>query len=440
MRKFQRVEGLLASTTSGRESVSALLSCRRVTRTFGALKAVDKMTFDVPPGIVFGIGGPNGAGKTTLFDLICGLTPLSSGEVVFKGRQISGLKPFEICHAGVARTFQLNAAFETMTVRENLLIAIQHGIDRTDLPRLFFNKSEHRWAEEVLEMTDLQDVADETVARLPLLKQKLLMIAAAIGTRPGMLLLDEPVGGLIPREIDLVEKVIRSLASESGMTVMLIEHVMRFLVGLSDEVMIMNYGEILYKGPPQGLSKDQKVVETYLGKGTSGRLQSQSQEPTDSAKTADYADDEVATDAWNLAVAAASRKLLKQHQSGRIYPIDYLRLERLIFVPNASPKPSAVARIAFDIVKAQSLGEPVSQKFELLSRVFEEGLKRRLRVVETNPVDDNQDSRSAAIEEAARRLFAGDQAHANAEALAALKLALESGKAGTENVKKRGAR
>lgn len=440
MRKTQRVEGLLTSTTTASESGSALLSCRRVTRTFGALKAVNKMTFDVPAGIVFGIGGPNGAGKTTLFDLICGLTPLSSGDVIFKDRQISGLKPFEICHAGVARTFQLNAAFETMTVRENLLIAIQHGIARNDLPRLFFNKSERRWAEQVLEMTDLQDVADETVTQLPLVKQKLLMVAAAIGTRPGILLLDEPVGGLIPREIDQVERVIRSLASEGGITVMLIEHVMRFLVGLSDEVMIMNYGEILYKGSPQGLAKDQKVVETYLGKGTSGRLQSQTQDQTESTKIAAYADDEVATDAWNMSVEVAARKLLKQHLTGRVYPIDYLRLERLISAPDASPKPSAVARVASEIIKAQSLGESVAQKFELLARILAEGMKQRVRLVDANQPTTPQDSRSAAIEEAARRLFAGDQAHANAEALAALKLALGTDQTSQIDVKKRGAR
>ena len=134
MRRLGELQALLEHDRRV-ENTSTILSCRRLTKTFGALVALNRLSFEVEKGVVFGIGGPNGAGKTTLFDLICGIAPISSGDIIFDGQSIVGKRPFEICHAGVARTFQLNAAFETMTVLENVLIASQHGGRHADLPQ-----------------------------------------------------------------------------------------------------------------------------------------------------------------------------------------------------------------------------------------------------------------------------------------------------------------
>ena len=271
MRGLRGLEALLPREDSAGDS-KAVLSCHRVTKNFGALVALNRLSFEVEKGVVFGIGGPNGAGKTTLFDLICGITPIGSGDIVFNGHSIAGQSAFEICHAGIARTFQLNAAFETMTVRENVLIASQHGSRESDIPQLAFDRMQRIHANEVLEICGLQDKAEQVVSRLSMLDHKQMMIASALATRPSLLLLDEPVGGLTPPEIDKVEKVIRKLTQDHSMTVILIEHVMRFLVGLSDQVMIINYGEKLYQGPAGGLAKDRQVVDIYLGEGASARL------------------------------------------------------------------------------------------------------------------------------------------------------------------------
>src|SRR6476646_3261954 len=139
MRGLRGLESLLPRDDSVGDS-KAVLSCLRLTKSFGALVALNKLSFEVEKGVVFGIGGPNGAGKTTLFDLICGIAPISSGDIIFDGQSIVGKRPFEICHAGVARTFQLNAAFETMTVRENVLIASQHGGRHAEVPRLVYDR------------------------------------------------------------------------------------------------------------------------------------------------------------------------------------------------------------------------------------------------------------------------------------------------------------
>ena len=148
------------------QSASNILSCRRLTKTFGALVALNRLSFDVEKGIVFGIGGPNGAGKTTLFDLICGINPASSGDIIFDGKSIVGKRPFEICCAGVARTFQLNAAFETMTVRENVLIASQHGLRHVELPQLTYDRTQRTQADNIIEACGLKDKAEQSVSRL----------------------------------------------------------------------------------------------------------------------------------------------------------------------------------------------------------------------------------------------------------------------------------
>lgn len=252
-------------------AAATLLSCRHVSKHFGALAAVNDLSFDVAEGEVLGIGGPNGAGKTTLFEVISGLNPATAGEVIFAGRPITHLSPERICHAGIARTFQLNAGFDSLTLRENVLVGAHFGRENRLLPGLRIDRHAKSRADAALAAVGLADRADALTEKIPVLERKLLMIASALATEPRLLLMDEPVGGLTPREIDRVMEVVHGLKGQ-GVTIILIEHVMRFLVQLSTRVLIMHHGEKLYEGPPDGLARDAKVVEVYLGAGAARRL------------------------------------------------------------------------------------------------------------------------------------------------------------------------
>jgi branched-chain amino acid transport system ATP-binding protein len=248
-----------------------LLSCKGVTKHFGALAAVNNLSFDVMAGEVLGIGGPNGAGKTTLFDVISGLNPATSGDVIFEGRDITRLPPESVCHAGIARTFQLNASFESLSVRDNVRVAAYFGRDNRRYPGLRIGSAVEDQADAALAAVGLRGKDNVAAGELPVLDRKLLMLAGAIATRPKLLLMDEPVGGLNPKEIDYMMETARRIA-ESGVTIILIEHVMRFLVQISTRVMIMHHGERIFEGPPKGLSKDRTVVDVYLGEGASQRI------------------------------------------------------------------------------------------------------------------------------------------------------------------------
>ncbi|GAB5471134.1 MAG: hypothetical protein Kilf2KO_41640 [Rhodospirillales bacterium] len=387
------------------------------------------MTFDVQPGSVFGIGGPNGAGKTTMFDVISGVQQADSGEVIFDGQAITRLKPHQICHAGIARTFQLNAAFETMTVRENLLISTHHGHDPHEIPKVTFHHGEHHDADEALAVVGLAGRADRTVSDLTLLDQKLLMIASAIATKPKLLLLDEPVGGLIPREIEQVEKIIAHLTEVKGMTIILIEHVMRFLTGLSSEVMIMNYGEKLYHGTPEGLAEDRQVVDVYLGEGASAQLAQSPKAGKDGKILADVAavgNDDL-DDSWAREVRQAARQLVRQHRSGRLYPIDYMKLERLLDQRREEEKGTRVSRAARGLTTAHAKGADLAQHFELLERMLDEAqsLKRDQTAASVTPSQRPEDKRALLIEQAAGRLVdAHDRQFAGADQLEELRAAL----------------
>lgn len=250
-----------------------LLSCRSVSKRFGALAAVNNLSFDVMQGEVLGIGGPNGAGKTTLFEVVSGLNPATEGEILFEGKPITALAPEAICHAGVARTFQLNACFDSLSVRENVEVAAYFGRRNRRFPGVRIGQDVHAVADAALATVALLPKADRVAGNLAVLDRKLLMLAGAIASRPKLLLMDEPVGGLTSQEIDHMMSVVRGIAA-SGITIILIEHVMRFLVQLSDRVMIMHHGENIYTGPPGGLVRDRTVIDVYLGEGASQRLAS----------------------------------------------------------------------------------------------------------------------------------------------------------------------
>jgi branched-chain amino acid transport system ATP-binding protein len=248
-----------------------LLSCRKVSKHFGALAAVNQLSFDLAEGEVLGIGGPNGAGKTTLFEVISGLNPATGGEVVFAGRDITRLAPEAICHAGIARTFQLNAGFDRLSVRDNVRVAAYFGRDNRVVPGVRLGQAVEAEVDAALAAVGWRGSQQALAGQLPVLDRKLLMLAGALATNPKLLLMDEPVGGLNPQEIDVMMAVVRAIAAR-GVTIILIEHVMRFLVQLSRRVLIMHHGEKIYEGPPQGLSSDRTVIDVYLGEGASQRL------------------------------------------------------------------------------------------------------------------------------------------------------------------------
>jgi branched-chain amino acid transport system ATP-binding protein len=254
-------------------AATPLLSCRHVGKSFGALAAVRDLSFDVEAGEILGIGGPNGAGKTTLFEVISGLNPASTGSILLDGQVITGLAPEQICHAGVARTFQLNAGFDSMTARENVLVGAYFGQRNRAVPTLRAGRQASEATEAALDMLGIADRADIVTGKLPVLDRKLLMMASAMATRPKLLLMDEPVGGLTAREVDRVMEAVRAIKA-SGVTIILIEHVMRFLVRLSDRILIMHHGEKIFEGLPGNLVNDRTVVDVYLGEGASERLRS----------------------------------------------------------------------------------------------------------------------------------------------------------------------
>ena len=235
-----------------------LLQCRNLSKYFGALAAVKDLSFDVAEGEILGIGGPNGAGKTTLFEMISGLNPASQGQILFEGRDVAALSPERICHLGILRTFQLNAGFDSLTVEETVLASAQFGAANRLWPGLRVDRRR-------------RDAATET---LPILERKLLMIASAMAAAPKLLLMDEPAGGLTPGEIDRVIDVVERLKGR-GVTIVLIEHVMRFLTRLSSRVMIMHHGEKIYEGSAAGLASDETVVDVYLGAGASARMRAE---------------------------------------------------------------------------------------------------------------------------------------------------------------------
>ncbi|MFN8591933.1 MAG: ABC transporter ATP-binding protein [Thermomicrobiales bacterium] len=238
--------------------MSAMLAVQGVTKTFGRLVAVDDISFEVAAGEIYGIAGPNGAGKTTLFNLITGIPfRADRGAIVFQDRSIENMAPHEIYHLGVARTFQKETTFDTLTVEQNVRVSAVFGQAHTRAT----------YAQEVaraLDLLDLQGLRHKIAGELPLYAKKRLMIASAIVSNPRLLMLDEPAGGLSQNELAEVEKLILSLR-DNGVTILIIEHVLPLLFGVSDRVMIMDFGQKIAEGSPRDVARDEAVIEAYLG-------------------------------------------------------------------------------------------------------------------------------------------------------------------------------
>jgi len=228
-----------------------------VSKNFSGLRAVAGVSFAVSPGEIFAVIGPNGAGKTTLFNLIAGMLAPDEGSIAFNGARIDGLTPDAVCRRGIGRTFQLVRPFPALTVEDNVMVGAL--LRRPDPP------SALRRAHEVLSRLDLFEKRRHLAGTLTLPDRKRLEVARALATEPRLLLLDEVMAGLRPTETDRIVEILKRINKESGLTILLIEHVMRAVMSVATRVLVLHHGAAIAEGPPEAVVRDPAVVQSYLG-------------------------------------------------------------------------------------------------------------------------------------------------------------------------------
>ena len=247
-----------------------------VTRVFGGLTAVSGLSFAVPAARITALIGPNGAGKTTTFNMISGLIPPSSGRIRFEGRDLTRMRPHEVCRAGVGRSFQTPQTFGEMSVLENVMVAAQAHYRAGFLAaglRLARSVAEERAirdeAMRQLELLGLEELAGRRAGNLPLGQQRLLEIARALAARPRVLLLDEPAAGLTRAELGSLRRILLDIR-DRGIAILLVEHNMRFVFRTADQVVVLHFGEKLAEGPAVDIARDERVIAAYLGRPAGG--------------------------------------------------------------------------------------------------------------------------------------------------------------------------
>ena len=251
---------------------SPLLEIRNVTMKFGGVTAIDNLSFQVDPGTIYGLIGPNGAGKTTIFNIITGNYQPTEGTVIFDGEDITGTKPNKVVAKGIARTFQNIRLFKSMSVLENILIGFHDQIPYTYLEAIFrlprYHGYERRIRAEamgILEEFGIADYAENDATALSYGNQRKVEIARALATKPRLLLLDEPAAGMNPIETEDLSNIIHKIKKDYNLTILLIEHDMKFVNAMCETVTVLDYGEMIFEGPPAQAIVDEKVVAAYLG-------------------------------------------------------------------------------------------------------------------------------------------------------------------------------
>lgn len=252
----------------------SILETRGVTKRFGGLSAVDNVSIQIPEGSIYAIIGPNGAGKTTLYNCITGFYPSDDGEMLFLGKSLVGLSPDRITKKGISRTYQNIRLFPAMTALENILVGAHPRLKSNLVDALLHTPKQRaeekealQKAQELLNFVDLKGKGDLLARNLPYGEQRRLEMARALANDPKIILLDEPTAGMNPNESRTMMRFIETLRDELGITILLIEHDMKVVMGISEFIYVLDFGQLIAKGSPEEIQKNPQVIESYLGRG-----------------------------------------------------------------------------------------------------------------------------------------------------------------------------